>query len=175
MLGGSMNSKGSCDPLFGFKEDASPSCGVKRGSTTNGETTFLNLNFALKDPGTRALPSLCPWKEHPLLRRRSYGTPKFCDSSIPKTNEDLPPRSDLPCSRKEERRQGGMTNSGQTRCVKATTPANGQIGTGKNTCFTHFRLKSFFQRSLEAAVGLPRHTGEGTAFSSKPKSGLTGP
>ena len=91
ILGGSMNSKGSYDRLFGFKEDAAPSCGVKQGPTTDGETSFLTLNFALKAPGTRALPSLHPWKEHSFLRRRSCGTQKFCDSSIPKTNEDLPP------------------------------------------------------------------------------------
>ena len=62
-----------------------------QGSTTDGETSFLTLNFALKDPGTRALPLMHPWKEHSFLRRRSWFTQKFCDSSIPKTNEDLPP------------------------------------------------------------------------------------
>ena len=141
----------------------------------DGETRFLNLNFALKDPGTRALPLMHPWKEHSCLRRRSWCTQKFCGSSIPKTNEDLHPGSYLPCSRVEERWQAGMANYGQTRCIKVTTPANGQIGTGKNTCSTHFRFKSFFEWSPEAACGLPRHTVEGVASSLKPKSGLTGP
>ena len=62
-----------------------------QGPTTDGKTSFLILNFALKDPGKRALPLMHLWKEHSFLRRHSYGTQKFCDSSIPKTNEDLPP------------------------------------------------------------------------------------
>ena len=62
-----------------------------QGPTTDGKTRFLILNFALKDPGKRALPLMHLWKEHSFLRRRSYRTQKFCDSYIPKTNEDLPP------------------------------------------------------------------------------------
>ena len=117
---------------------AVPPCGAKEGSTTDGETRFLDLNFAMMGPGTRALPLMHPWKGHSFLRRRSKFTKLFCASSIPKTNEDLHPSSNLPSSRKEERWQGGMANYGQTRCTKATTPALGQIGTGKNTCSTHF-------------------------------------
>ena len=62
-----------------------------QGPTTDGKTGFLILNFALKDPRKRALPLMHLWKEHSFLRRRSYDTQKICDSSIPKTNEDLPP------------------------------------------------------------------------------------
>ena len=109
-----------------------------QGSTTDGETRFLDLNFAMMGPGTRALPLMHPWKEHSFLRRRSKFTKLFCASSIPKTNEDLHPSSNLPSSREEERWQGGMANYGQTRCTKATTPAHGQIGSGKNTYSTHF-------------------------------------
>ena len=99
---------------------------VKQGPTMDGETRFLNLNFALKDPGTRALPFMNPWKEHSCLRRRSWCTQIFCGSTIPKTNEDLHPGSYLPCSREEERWQAGMANHGQTRCTQATTLAMGK-------------------------------------------------
>jgi hypothetical protein len=43
-----------------------------QGSTTDGATRFFILNVALKDPGTRALALMHPWKEHSFLRRRSY-------------------------------------------------------------------------------------------------------
>jgi hypothetical protein len=62
-----------------------------QGSTTDGATRFFILNFALKDPGTRALALMHPWKEHTFLRRGSWYTKQICDSSIPKTNEDPPP------------------------------------------------------------------------------------
>ena len=115
-----------------------------QGPTMDGETRFLNLNFALKDPGTRALPFMHPWKEHSFLRRRSWCMQKICASSIPKTNEDLPPWSYLPCSREEEQWQSGMANYGLARCTKATTPGHWQIGTGKNTCSTPFWPRLFF-------------------------------
>ena len=80
----------------GQPTNMTPHCAVPitlwcQGPTTDGKTSFLILNFALKDPGTRALPLMHPWKEHSFLRRRSWFTQNFCDSSIPKTNEDLPP------------------------------------------------------------------------------------
>jgi hypothetical protein len=74
-----------------------------QGATTYRETRFLIQNFALKCPGTRALALMHPWEEHSLLPRRSWRTQKFPGSSIIKTNEALPPRSHLPCSRKEGR------------------------------------------------------------------------
>jgi hypothetical protein len=87
------------------KHDPTP-CGTNlrcQGSTTDRETRFLIQNFALKCPGTWALPLMYPREEHSILPRRSWRTQKFPGSSIPKTNEALPPRSHLPCSRKEER------------------------------------------------------------------------
>ena len=103
------------------------------GSTTDRATRFLSLNFALKCPGTWALALMHPWKEHSFLGRGSWRTQNFRGSTISQTNEDLPPRSNLPCSRKEDRRQGKMANDGQTRGSKATAPASRQVGTGKNT------------------------------------------
>jgi hypothetical protein len=61
------------------------------GPTLDGATGFWVLNFALEDPGTTAIALMHPWKEHSFLRRRSWCTNFFRGSSIPKTNEDLPP------------------------------------------------------------------------------------
>ena len=95
------------------------------GPRWTGKRTFLILNFTQKDAGKRALPLTHPWQEHSFLWMAALlvltKNPWHFHS---KTDEDLPRRSDLPCSREEERQQGEMAKDGQTRGSKATTPAS---------------------------------------------------
>jgi hypothetical protein len=79
-----------------------------QGPTTDGATRFLILNFAQKDPGTRALAFMHPWKEHSFLRRGSWHTQHICDSSMfPRPMRTFPfDLTCLICSREEERWQG---------------------------------------------------------------------